>query len=64
MREVDMTINELEQQMKEEGTKDALTGVRALKKAKNEIVQTIFKGSFSDMSSGSMLNLKIQRLGY
>ena len=64
MREVDMTIKELEQRMKKEGTKDALTGVRALKKAKDEIVQTIFKGSFSDMSSGSILNLKIQRLGY
>ena len=64
MREVDMTINELEQQMKEEGTKDALTGVRALKKAKNEIVQVIFKGSFSDMSRGSIFNLGIQRLGY
>ena len=64
MREVDMTINELEQQMKSEGTKDALTGVRALKKAKNEIVQTIFKGSFTDMTGGGILNLKIQRLGY
>ena len=64
MREVDMTINELEGQMKEEGTKDALKGVRALKKAKDEIVQTIFKGSFSDMTGGGILNLKVQRLGY
>ena len=64
MREVDMTINELEGQMKEEGTKDALRGVRALKKAKDEIVQTIFKGSFSDMTGGGILNLKVQRLGY
>jgi len=64
MREVDMTINELEQRMKKEGTKDALTGVRALKKAKDEIVQTIFKGSFTDMTGGGILNLKIQRLGY
>jgi hypothetical protein len=64
MREVDMTINELEQRMKKEGTKDALTGVRALKKAKDEIVQTIFKGSFTDMTGGGILNLKVQRLGY
>ena len=64
MREADMTINELEGQMKEEGTKDALKGVRALKKAKDEIVQTIFKGSFSDMTGGGILNLKVQRLGY
>jgi len=64
MREVDMTIKELEAAMKEEGTKDALTGVRALKKAKDEMVQTIFKGSFSDMNAGGILNLKVQRLGY
>ena len=64
MREVDGTINELETQMENEGTKDSLKGVRALKSAKDEIVRVIFKSSFSDMSKGSVLNLKIQKLGY
>ena len=65
VREVDGTLNLLEQQLKKDGTKESVQAVKAIKKAKKELMTTIFRGSLIDNAhTGFLNNLRIQKLGY
>ena len=63
LREVEQTLNRVKEDAKS-GSKDAKQAVNAIIKAKNEVVDIILKGTYTDTPSGNLSAMNLMRLGY
>ena len=63
LREVDGTLNRMKEDAKT-GNKDSKQAVNAIIKAKNELVDVILKGTYTDTPSGNLSTMNLMRLGY
>lgn len=63
LREIDGTLNRMKEDAKT-GNKDSKQAVNAIIKAKNELVDIILKGTYTDTPSGNLSTMNLMRLGY